>query len=136
MKPEHWRIYEPIPVVAMAKERNATSAPTALHVFADLGDDQEVGIVIDGLGLVALRLDQLDTLIGQLQTARRDVSAAAEQPPIAATGTEGRCESCSQLVRAGEPIVIDDAETEDRVVLHAGPCPDAVRAAAAPAGSN
>jgi hypothetical protein len=38
-------------------------------------------------------------------------------------GDEGRCESCSQPIQAGELVQTCGDDEEDRVVVHAGRCP-------------
>ncbi len=140
----HWRIYPPPIAVAVTPHGDAFPRETTLHVFADVGDEPEVGFDIDGVCLVSiklgdartLRLDRLDDAIAQFQAVRTDLIAAARRAPLLATGTEGRCESCSLPVRAGEAIVVEDEGGEDRVVLHAGRCPGEERADVAAAGSN
>lgn len=128
MKTDHWKNYEPIERTLQFDERGAGPIVDVVQVTAnthpsDAYPEQRIQVRTGTLACAGLTVEQSATLRAQLERAERDVRTAMRQPALAATGAEGRCESCSQPVRAGEPIVIDDADTEDRVVLHAGPCP-------------
>lgn len=118
----HFRIYPPALRVEVTPLDAVEPRVSSVHVFADVGDEPEAGIDIDGVCLVSMTPDGLAALIERLQAAQRDLAAAALRAPLVAVGTEGACEGCALAVRAGESIVIEDADTADRVVLHAR-CP-------------
>src|SRR5262245_4094792 len=123
---KHWKIYEPIEDINAFDAASVGPSVTTLQVTAnthasELYPDTRVGVVIGGLGSFALTLAQSATVRGQLERAERDVRAGL--PARLATGAEGRCESCSQRIRAGERVIV-----EDDAVLHAEPCPEEDRA--------
>ncbi|HEY6179338.1 MAG TPA: hypothetical protein VIX73_33015, partial [Kofleriaceae bacterium] len=76
---------------------------TANTHASELYPDTRIGIAIGGLGSLALTIAQLDTLCAQLQRAKYDVHTGGV-PVTTATGDEGRCESCSLPIQAGELV--------------------------------
>jgi hypothetical protein len=125
---EHWRSYEPIDDVVAFDADGVGPHIERLQVTANIHPNENypscrIAIHIGRLCSPSLTLAQSAELRSRLLAAENDVRAALPTPAITATGTEGRCECCSQPVRAGERIVVEDEDTEDRVVLHAGPCP-------------
>jgi hypothetical protein len=64
-----------------------------------------------------LTVEQSAALRGHLERAERDVRIGGP-PAIVATGAEGRCESCSRPIQAGELVY-----AYEDVTVHAGPCP-------------
>jgi hypothetical protein len=125
---DHWRIYTPIDDVTTFGAAGDGPVTRRLNITANahlsqLYPERRIALGVVGIGLVSLTPEQSADLRVQLERAERDIGAAAA--PLTATGTEGRCESCSAEVRGGEPIVVEDEGTEDRVVLHAGKCPAA-----------
>lgn len=132
MKLDHWRVYEPIEDVTTFEATGDGPVLRRLNITANthrsaLYPECRIALGMVGIGALSFTPEQSATLRAQLARAERDIGAA--RPALTATGDEGRCESCSLPVLAGEPIAIHDEGTEDRVVLHAGPCPGA-------AGSN
>lgn len=128
MKPDHWKNYPPIEGVTVSDMTYAWPVEREIHVLAQVGG-AEVGrparIVVEGVCALDLTRAQLADLRIALALAEDELRAPAPPaaPAVTAIGAEGRCESCSRPVRAGELICIEDEGTEDRVVLHAGPCP-------------
>lgn len=127
---KHWKNYEPLDNVVGFDARGAGPHIGQLSVTANCSSNPnypECRIVVHlgKLASGALTVEQSAQLRAILERAERDVAAGMQLAPRTATGAEGRCESCSVPVRPGEPIVVEDEDTEDRVVLHAGPCPDA-----------
>ena len=123
----HWRTYEVIENIATFDASGEGPTVTSLQLTAnthasELYPDTRIGIAIGGLGSLALTIDQLDTLCAQLQRAKYDVHTGGV-PVTTATGDEGRCESCSLPIQAGELVQTWGDEEEDRVVVHAGRCP-------------
>ena len=125
---DHWKNYEPIDRVAMFDGSGAGPSLERVSVTANCSPSQDypdcrIAIHFGALASAALTLEQIDTLLEQLTAAREDVSLVVpdyEAMPLAtpAIGTEGRCESCSVVIRAGELVhAYDDA------TVHAGPCP-------------
>lgn len=136
-KLDHWKVYEPIEDVSTWEASGAGPVVRRLNITANthtsrLYPESRIALGVVGIGSLAVTPAQSAALRAQLERAERDIHAA--QPPLTATGTEGRCESCSRPVRAGEQIVIEDVGTEDQVVLHAGPCLG--ERTAVPVGSN
>jgi hypothetical protein len=126
---DHWRIYQPIDDVTTYGAAGDGPIPRRLNITANthqsaLYPERRIALGMVGIGLVSLTPEQSVTLRAQLERAELDIGAAR---PVTATGEEGCCEECAQAVRAGEPIVVEDEGTEDRVVLHVGRCPAAGR---------
>lgn len=118
----HWRNYELENVVTFDK---TGAGPTIdrLMVIANVSPAQAYPpcrIIIGALGLgsVSLTAEQSAELRELLARAEDDVSLSVPEvtpPATAATGAEGRCESCSQPIRAGELVhAYEDA------TVHAG----------------
>lgn len=124
----HWKNYEPIESVVGFDHRGTGPHLEAVQVTANCSSNPDypecrIAVHIGKLASGALTLEQSAALRARLEHAERDIRAALVSTPLVATGDEGRCESCAEVIRAGEPIVVEDDDTEDRVVLHAGPCP-------------
>lgn len=125
-----WRIYQPIDDVTTFGAAGDGPIPRRLNITANTHQSQlypehRIALGVVGIGLVSLTPEQSATLRAQLEQAELDIGAA--RPAQTATGTEGRCEECRRAVLVGEPIVVEDEGTVDRVVLHAGKCPAAGR---------
>src|SRR5262249_25796031 len=95
---------------------------TAKTHASEVHPETPIGLAIGGMGSVALTIDQLDALCAQLQRAKHDVRTGGI-PVTTAIGNEGRCDSCSQPIQAGELVQTGGDDEEDRVVVHAGRCP-------------
>lgn len=127
------KTYDPIPDVVGFDSTGAGPFVDLLTVTANVSPNLNypecrISLCIGSLAVGALTVEQSVTLRGLLERAERDVHEAVAAEPLIATGIEGRCESCSMPVSPGEPIVIEDEGTDDRVVLHAGMCPGEERA--------
>lgn len=126
---DHYLLYEPISDTLQFDARGAGPTLDALQVIANThpGAAHPVQLRTGELASAGLTLEQSALLRGRLLAAENDVRAATvrERRPLTATGAEGCCEECRRAVRSGEPIVVEDEGTEDRVVLHVGRCPGA-----------
>ena len=128
MKLPHWKNYAPIEGVTTFDAGATAPVVGKLQVIAnthtsDAYPEARVGLVIAGLGSVMLTAEQSAALRGHLERAERDVRTGGPTATVA-TGTEGRCESCSQPIRAGELVYAYEGD-DDAVTVHAGPCPSA-----------
>ena len=126
---DHWKNYEPIADVASHDAQGAGPTARTLQVTAhvagsDLG--APLGLAIDGLGQLVLTRTQLSALRRILARAEFDLRAVA-QPPVTAARTEGRCEICSRLILAGDPMYVIDDGGGEQVKVHAGSCPSSPR---------
>lgn len=122
----HWRIYQPIDDVTTFGVAGDGPVPRRVNITANthqsrLYPEHRIALGVVGIGALSFTPEQSADLRAQLKRAEIDIGAPS--PVLTATGNEGCCEECSQAVRAGEPIVVEDEGTEDRVVLHAGQCP-------------
>jgi hypothetical protein len=129
--PEHLITYAPLDNVVAFDATGAGPYSARISVTANVHPSDNypecrIAVHIGRLASHALTIEQSAMLRARLLEAENDVRAGTCRPArwsLTATGDEGRCESCSVPIQRGEPIVIEDAATDDRVVLHAGPCP-------------
>jgi hypothetical protein len=126
MKLDHWKNYEPIEGVTVSDRSGAWPFDREVHVLAKVGGtdvERPARVMVDGVCTLDLTTAQLAALRRALARAELDLRGAGVQAPTLAIGNEGRCESCSLPVKAGDLVHIVDDGGGERVVVHAGPCP-------------
>jgi hypothetical protein len=126
MKLDHWKNYAPITRVTTFDANAAGPITTDLQVISnthasDAYPDARIGLVVTGLGSVMLTPGQSSVLRAHLERAERDARAGGPMT-TAATGGEGRCESCSGPIAAGELVHVIDDGAGECIVVHAGLC--------------
>jgi len=124
---KHWRTYEVIESIATFDASGEGPTVTSLQLTAnthasDLYPETRIGVAIGGLGSIALTVDQAEAVCAQLQRAKYDIRTGGI-PVATARGGEGRCDSCSQPIQAGELVHLSDDHDGERLVVHAGRCP-------------
>jgi hypothetical protein len=125
---KRWRVYPPVEGITTFDANGEGPTVTSLQLTAnthasEFYPDTRVGLAIGGMGSLALTIPQVDALCAQLQRAKYDVHTGGV-PVTMATGNEGRCDSCSQPIQAGDLVhAWGDDHDDDRVVVHAGRCP-------------
>jgi hypothetical protein len=119
----NWKLYEPLTDVAVYHNENpGDRSITVMAKLIGAGTTTPLRVWIDGVCTLELTVEQSASLRAKLELAEADLTLVAGMHPTTATDDEGRCESCSRPVRAGERVIVEDEGTEDRVVLHAE-CP-------------